>query len=93
MVNRPLEDFRPIGPIFDGLESDEKLSADDLMDESDDDSMSQRDRAIMEQAENWYENISSEETKRKMMVEYINGITDDSVPRTRAIEMVEEAGL
>ena len=42
-------------------------------------------------AENWYESITEERIRRKMMVNYIVGITDDGVvTREEALVMLEE---
>lgn len=83
MVERPLEDIRPIGPI---------VSDDDSDDESDE-SLEDSESAIVEQAESWFQSISDESKKRKMMVEYIYGITDEDITRQDAEEIVSNSGL
>jgi len=86
-MKRPLEDIRP---LIDSSSDATDISA--TQTESDD-KLTDEQKAIVEQAENWYRNITKKEVKKKMMIEYINGITDDNVPRSKAVKMVEEAGL
>lgn len=46
---------------------------------------------IIEQAEKWWENISKEENKRKMMKNYLESITDLSSSEIE--QKLDEAGL
>lgn len=42
-------------------------------------------------AESWYDSITEERIKKKMMVNYIVGVTDDgAVTREEAIKMLED---
>lgn len=78
MVKRPLKDKRPIGPFIDE-ELEEELTSDEL--------------AILKQAEEWYQSVSREENKRKMMREYLKGITDDDFSNDRIERLLDRAGL
>jgi len=86
-MKRPLEDIRPL------IDSSSSATDVSVTQTESDDELTNEQKAIVEQAETWYRNITKKEVKKKMMVEYINGITDDNVPRSKAVEMVEEAGL
>lgn len=86
-MKRPLEDIRPL------VNSSSDTDDVSVSQNPEDDELTNEQKAIIEQAENWYRNITKKEVKKKMMVEYINGITDDNVPRSKAVKMVEEAGL
>lgn len=83
MVDRPFEDVRPAGPIVD---IDSSSSEEDQI-------VSQEHQKIIEQAENWYEEVSDEKKKKEMMIGYIDGITDETFPRSKAKRLVEQAGL
>lgn len=89
MVNRPLKDKRIIGPLF-GSDDDEQYESvsEDSQDTHDEDLS-----PIVEQAENWYRSISDERKKKKMMVQYIYGITDDTISKAEAERIVERSGL
>lgn len=82
-MNRPLDDVRPIGPIVDSDNSDDQ----------EDQELSEEHEKIIEQAKNWYQQVSNERKKKKMMIEYIDGITDKTFSRSKAKRLVEEAGL
>lgn len=86
MVKRPLKDRRPLGPVLD-LE-DEDSSAPRPSREATDQTS---DDPILEQAEEWYKQISKEKNKRKMMRNYLRSVTnlDDSEIKRR----LDEANL
>jgi hypothetical protein len=87
--DRPLKDKRPLGPVL----QQNNQSEDEDGNSSEKDNLTRVERNIIEQAENWYKEISREEKKRKMMINYIDGITDDEFGRRKAREMVKNAGL
>lgn len=87
MTKRPLKDIRPIGPLVQPNRFEQQEVSSEEIDEESNESK------LVEQAENWYESISDEGTKRKMMIEYINGITDDSVSRSDAEKIVSNSGI
>lgn len=84
MVNRPLEDVRPVGPLVD-LDSSKNSS-----EHSDEDSSSEDD-PILETAENWYESIAKEKNKRKMMKNYFRSVTD--LDESEIEQKLDKAGL
>jgi len=79
---RPLSDVRPIGPF---------LSADDVP--SDNSPLTRQENKILEHADTWYDKITEEGVKRKMMRNYIDGITDDDFPKQRIEKMLNKADL
>lgn len=94
MVKRPLKDIRPIGPLVGDKESSTheqpSVSVDNLPEEDQRDEVT---RNLIEQAENWFEGITQEGMKRKMMINYLDGVTDDDVSNERIRSMVDEAQL
>jgi len=88
MVNRPLEDIRIVGPFAfnDNSDSEEDGNPSKEIEGN-------KESAIVEQAENWYKSISDKSKKKKMMVEYIYGITDDNISKSDAKQIVEKSGL
>jgi len=91
-VKRPLKDIRPIGPLVgngDGSTHKEgSISVDDLPPDEQRDEVTQN---IVQQAENWFESITEEGMKRKMMINYLDGITDNDVSNERIRSMVDKA--
>jgi len=81
-AKRPLSDKRPVGPVIGSSDENEEQRT-----------LSKREKNIVEQAENWYQSITEERVKRKMMINYIDGITDDSFSRSKARKIVKRAGL
>ena len=74
MVDRPLEDARPLGPFLsvdDGQDNpaQQRPSNDGNLDVEYDD-------PLVETAEKWYNSISKEENKRKMMRNYLRSVSD-----------------
>lgn len=94
MVKRPLKDIRPIGPLVGDEDSStheqRSVSVENLPAEEQRDGVTEN---LVEQAENWFEGITQEGMKRKMMVNYLDGITDDDVSNERIRSMVDEAGF
>lgn len=84
MVNRPLEDRRPVGPLINIDTESETVEQTETVEKSTDD-------PILETAENWYQSISKEQNKRKMMKNYLMSVTDLSEQEVE--NKLEEAGL
>jgi len=85
MVDRPFSSVRPFGPIF----STERVSEDSG--ENVDDNIASIDDPVLKQAEDWYESVSKEENKRKMMKNYFMSISELS--ETEIDRKVDEGGL
>jgi len=94
MVNRPLKDIRPIGPLVGDEESSTheqpSVSVDNLPEEEQRDEVTEN---LVEQAENWFSSITQQGMKRKMMINYLDGITDDDVSMERIHSMVDKAEI
>jgi len=95
MVNRPLKDIRPIGPLVGDEESStheqqSSVSVDNLPKEEQRDEVTEN---LVEQAENWFSSITQQGMKRKMMINYLDGITDDDVSMERIHSMVDKAEI
>lgn len=84
MVNRPLEDRRPIGPLINIDTQSETVEQTETVNKSTDD-------PILETAENWYQSISKEQNKRKMMKNYLMSVTDLSEQEVNS--KLDQAGL
>ena len=90
MVDRPLEDVRPLGPILsfnepgdgEGVSQSEQNSSTNTSSDVD---------PLLETAENWYESISDESNKRKMMKNYLGSVSELSEPEID--RKLDEAGL
>jgi len=85
MVDRPFSSVRPFGPIF----SAQEASA-DTEEVANNDSVS-IDDPVLKQAEDWYESVSKEENKRKMMKNYFMSISELS--EAEVDRKLDEAGL
>ena len=81
-MKRPLKNRRPIGPLF---------STDSGNTEVEDTGVSADDNPVLKQAEDWWEGISDEQNKRKMMGNYLRSMTD--LPDSEIEQMLDEAGL
>lgn len=89
-MNRPFKDRRPVGPFID-LDSEDNTVEEPESQTQTVNTSQQIDDPILETAENWYQSISKEKNKRKMMKNYLDSITDLSDPEiTRKLD---EAGL
>lgn len=84
MVDRPLADVRPVGPIMFESDSDSEQSEEDG-------NTGEADDPVLETAEKWYDNITKEGNKRKMMRNYLLSVTD-LTPR-EVDDKLEESGL
>jgi len=73
-MKRPLENVRPLGPVFQVNQSQEQQTEQQNRDENNNSSTTGD--PIVETAEKWYNNVSKEENKRKMMRNYLRSITD-----------------
>lgn len=79
MVDRPLENVRPLGPFIGQDDTDSSTAEDDDVD------------PIAQTAEDWYKSINKEENKRKMMRNYLKSITDLS--ESEIDQKLDEADL
>lgn len=79
MVDRPLENIRPVGPFISTDSSSSNQNSDGDKD------------PLLETAEKWYQSISREQNKRKMMKNYLTSttnLTEDEIDTK-----LNEAGL
>lgn len=88
-MKRPLKNRRPIGPLF-STDSD-NTDVEESVDDSNTNEVSADDNPVLKQAEDWWEGISNEENKRKMMANYLRSMTD--LPDSEIEQMLDEAGL
>lgn len=79
MVDRPLENIRPVGPFINTDSSDTDQNSNDNKD------------PLLETAEKWYQSISREQNKRKMMKNYLTSTTNLTEDEIDA--RLNEAGL
>lgn len=89
-MNRPFKDRRPVGPFID-LDSEDNTVEEPEAQTQTANASQQIDDPILETAENWYQSISKEKNKRKMMKNYLNSITDLS--DSEITRKLDEAGL
>lgn len=74
-MKRPLKDKRPLGPLVDpdfSSSDQESESTQQRVEKQGDGDLD----PITKQAEDWYQSISKEENKRKMMRNYLKSISD-----------------
>lgn len=85
-MDRPFKDRRPIGPFL-GVDRDDSSEEDDENIQS----IDNIDDPILQQAERWYENITKQGKKRKMMKNYLMSIAD--IKEEEIEEMLDNAGI
>jgi len=89
-MNRPFKKRRPVGPFID-LDSEDNTVEEPKSQTQTRNTSQQIDDPILETAENWYQSISKEKNKRKMMKNYLSSITDLS--ESEIARKLDEAGL
>lgn len=90
-MKRPLKNKRPLGPLIQLSKSASGTSADSSFEDVEEDNGDAIDDPILQQAENWYEQISKEQNKRKMMKNYFKSMTD--LPESEIDDKLDRAGL
>jgi len=88
-MKRPLKDVRPLGPVFRVNQSQEQPV--EQQNREQDNDVSTADDPIVETAEKWYNNVSKEENKRKMMRNYLRSITD--LTKEEVEQKLDESGV
>jgi hypothetical protein len=88
MVQRPLAQIRPLGPL---IESDNDGDGEDTQDGDTNVSSTDEQDPILEVAEKWYKSISKERNKRKMMKNYLMSVSDLSASEVE--DKLDESGL
>lgn len=89
-MNRPFKDRRPMGPFLE-LDDEDNTVEQPEPQSSPESAQVSSDDPILETAEKWYQSISKEENKRKMMKNYLDSITDLS--ESEIMRKLDEAGL
>lgn len=88
MVQRPLAQIRPLGPL---VKSGNDGDGEDTQDADTDVSSTDEQDPILEVAEKWYKSISKERNKRKMMKNYLMSVSD--LTASEVEDKLDESGL
>jgi hypothetical protein len=89
-MRRPLKDKRPLGPLVDPDFSSSDQEGEDTQQRVETQQENELD-PITKQAEDWYNSISKQENKRKMMRNYLKSISELSDKEIQ--EKLDKAGL
>lgn len=84
MVRRPLKDRRIFGPFVGDYSDSEN---------EDSSGLDKEESELLKQALNWHNNISDEKLKRKYIVNYIDGITNEDFSTEEIEDIVDRADL
>jgi len=90
-MKRPLKNRRVLGPFISTSDSGDSVELEGDGDVGHDAESTEYEDPILEQAENWFESISKESNKRKMMKNYFKSMTNLSDAEIE--QKMDEAGL